>query len=226
MIPFLHLLSLPAASAAGWCASSEAAVQHTMEEISAAVGAGSCKQAARRLARSRSLDLTDSGLTDLRPLHDAPVEILLLGRNQLTDISTLETMGSLRWLDLSGNPLADLSPLSEAPKLETLWLGDTEVEDIGPLSGLSSLRSLGIGGTPVSSVEALRGLSLSYLGLGGSQVQDLRPIRRMKSLKALDVSGIPVDPGLCPVKAATEIRYKCIEIREASGWQADPSTGG
>jgi internalin A len=217
-------LSPPAHSTSDWCASSEPSVIHTMSEVRQALGADSCKQAIRRLSRSRSLDLSDSEISDLSPLVDSRIEILLLRRNEITDITPLQSLPELRWLDLSQNPLGDLSPLSSCQKIETLWLGDTGAGDLAPLSALSALQHLGVRRSNVSSIAALEGLPLEYLGLGGNQVEDLRPLRRMKSLKALDISGNPVNPGWCPIKSATELRYKCAKLREETGWQADPST--
>ncbi len=67
---------------------------------------------------------------------------LNLGKNQVTDISSLSGLTNLRYLSLYVNDISDVSPLSGLTNLTTLDLESNQVTDISPLSGLTNLGIL------------------------------------------------------------------------------------
>ncbi len=104
---FLKLCSDPAP---------DPALQKTLQGIMARTMALSCTQAWRRMRMTENLILKKRGITDLRPLAD---------------------WAHLKSLDLSGNPdLTDLTPLQGLESLRVLKLTGTNVTDRSPLAGL------------------------------------------------------------------------------------------
>ena len=62
---------------------------------------------------------------------------------------------SLPWLMLGNNQISDLSPLSGLTSLTRLWLNLNQISDIGPLSGLTSLGYLELSLNQISDIGPL-----------------------------------------------------------------------
>jgi tetratricopeptide (TPR) repeat protein len=103
-----------------------------------------------------SLDLRDTDLSDLSPLHGL----------------------ALDWLDLAGCPVSDLNPLRGMP-LGQLNLASTRVTDLQPIRDLKELRVLSLYACTVSNLSFLEGLQLVWLDLNATPVADLTPLRGM-----------------------------------------------
>ena len=100
------------------------------------------------------LNLRETDLTDLSPLHGLPLE----------------------WLDLAGCPVSDISPLRGMP-LSQLNLASTRVTDLEPIRDLKALGALSLQACVVSNLAALEGLQLFWLDLSETPVVDLTPLR-------------------------------------------------
>ena len=74
---------------------------------------------------------------------------MFLLENNITDISPLAGLTSLRWLELSFNSIEDISPLGGLTSLTELYLSANNIEDISPLAGLASLREVDLQGNPL-----------------------------------------------------------------------------
>ena len=86
------------------------------------------------------------------------VRFVSLQEMQVSDLSPLAELKSLRLLELDNTPVSDLSPLVELKSLEWLYLTDTQVSDLSPLAELKNLERLHLENTPVSDeqVQELR----------------------------------------------------------------------
>ena len=89
------------------------------------------------------------------------LETVLLGRNQIEDLSALQgahSRESIRYLDLSFNRIEDLSPLVGLKALETLDLRSNRIVALGPLMRMSQLKKLDLRGNPLEpeQIEELR----------------------------------------------------------------------
>ena len=108
MIYFLLLFSKIGWSAQ-WCESKEKSILKTIQAIKAQTNKKSCTKALRSLSFQDSLDLSNMGISDLRPLkNQKQLRVLLLRNNVIEDITSLSNLKKLQWLDISENPIADI----------------------------------------------------------------------------------------------------------------------
>lgn len=104
--------------------------------------------------------------------------LLLTGLPGLQDISPLQALNDLTFLDLSEANVQDLSPLANLTALETLSIFETPVSDVSDLVGLTGLRTLNLRRTQVTDLSLLANLTdLSLLYLPRSRADDLTPIQ-------------------------------------------------
>lgn len=95
------------------------------------------------LKTQSKLDLSDSKLSDLRPLSTmASLESLNLSGNEIKDISPLKELNNLVDLKLNENKISDISALSKLYALKQLELSDNYISDTTELSKLSSVTYL------------------------------------------------------------------------------------
>jgi len=86
----------------------------------------------------------------------------------LIDLSTLEGLEDVEWLDVRGTNVSDLSPLTKSKKLMALSIDDTKVTDLSPISKLPKLEYLTFSNTQVIDLNPLLGLRLSHVKLKGT----------------------------------------------------------
>ncbi len=77
------------------------------------------------------VNIDDQPMSDLAPLHGAPITRLSLMHTAVSDLAPLRGM-SLTWLRLAGTKVTDLSPLQGMP-LESLQISGAPVSDLSPL---------------------------------------------------------------------------------------------
>ena len=69
-----------------------------------------------------------------------PVQSVSLYNTQATDLTPLQELTNLEWLNLSGIQVSDLTPLKGLANLEELVLSGTQVSDLTPLKDRTNLR--------------------------------------------------------------------------------------
>ncbi len=158
------------------------------EALGKASGAPITKAELRSLTR---LEANDSGISDLTGLESA---------------TTLSYLNLSSWPsdDLPDNNITDISPLAGLTSLKTLWLGDNNITDISALSGLTDLERLDLQSNSISDISALSGLTkLGFLKLGynnltlfdysltptpeNSGIRDISPLAGLTNLTALEL---------------------------------------
>jgi hypothetical protein len=87
-------------------------------------------------------------LTPLRAL-DPLTTLAIVNAPEVTDLSPLSRLVSLKTLTLAGTGICDLTPIAGMTDLERLNIRRTRVEDIGLLAEFPRLRELRIEGAPV-----------------------------------------------------------------------------
>jgi len=91
----------------------------------------------------------------------------------IKDLSGIENLTNLVYLDLDWSPLEDISQLSQLTNLTTLKLYNNKISDLSPLHGLINLKILLLSDNKISDVNALKGLTnLKTLDLRRNLVSD------------------------------------------------------
>jgi serine/threonine protein kinase/Leucine-rich repeat (LRR) protein len=151
---------------------------------------------------------------NLPTIEKGMVKGIVFVAENVTDISPVRALASMRYLSCSGVPgrqgaLSDLSPL-KGMSLVNLHFYSTRVSDISPLQGMQ-LTEVSCGATQVSDLSPLKGMPLTKMVCDLTLVSDLSPlagmnltefaftpknittgldvIRQMKSLKTIGLRG-------------------------------------
>ena len=187
---------------AKWCLKTDLteAQRKTVDAILDATPAGSaargnpgaCASAQTFLTSVKSLNLSDSVLSDLSPLSVLPnLTTLVLENNAISDVGPLANLTALVFLDLSGNQLANLAPLSLLTSLTEIDLQQNQISNLRPLSPLVSMTRLDLSQNQITDVSPLRFLlALSVLDLGGNQLTGagVEPLTALSVLQRLDLT--------------------------------------
>ena len=115
-----------------------------------------------------------------------------LGQNRnLSDISPLRGMHSLKNLNLCYTAVEDISALSCLTNLTYLDLYRANVKNIQPLKGMTKITSLGLSGNKrLKNIDVISRLrSLRFLGLGGTSISNITALSELKNLSRLVLSG-------------------------------------
>ena len=126
----------------------------------------------------KGLYLFNAGLTDISPLNTLTnLTYLDLGYNNITDFTPLSRLSNLTELHLENCSLSDLSSLYCLTKLKTLEISGIETDDISPLASLSDLTSLDLwfNGdlSPLKNLIGLKYLRLPFMSNSQIQLKDL-----------------------------------------------------
>jgi len=135
-----------------------------------------------------------SQISDLSPLSKLDsLKQLNLSRTRVVGIYTLACLSLLQKLNLAWTQVWDVSPLAGLNDLQELDLRATQVSDVAALSGLSKLTTLSLSGTRISDLLPIINLSnLQDLDLSDTRVSDIAPLSGLSGLRVLDLSGTPV----------------------------------
>ncbi|MEO1592320.1 MAG: leucine-rich repeat domain-containing protein [Cyanobacteria bacterium J06632_22] len=160
-----------------WCENRNAIspeAQDTVMTVMARLSVSDCETAHEAASQASDLDLSQTIVTDLRPLATlSALESLSLDDNEdISDLSPLASLHNLNSLSLVNNQVAELSPLSNLSELEYLYASHNQIRDLSPLSGLTQLR---------------------YLELSHNQIQDITPLQFYNRLNSLDLSHNQID---------------------------------
>lgn len=126
-----------------------------------------------------------AGISDVSVFKDSPkLYRLVLGSNNITDISKLSSLVNLNYLDLCYNKnISDISVLSSLNKLETLYLHVNNISDISALRGLSNLTTLEISNNKISDISALKDLNnLKSLYITNNKITDFSSLTKLKNI--------------------------------------------
>ena len=147
--------------------------------------------------------------------------------NQISDISPIAGLISLRFLLFDGNPVSDLSPVAELINLERLEFNFANVSDLSPVAKLVNLRHLGFSGNDISDLSPVAELinlevsyfqdnnisdlspvagliNLEHLNFGDNGVSDISPIVGLTNLRDFHACSNPV-PNISPLAGLTKL---------------------
>lgn len=94
------------------------------------------------------------------------LEFLHLGRTEVSDLSPLAKLDSLRILKLFNNHISDLAPLANLTNLEVLQLQSNEITNISALGGLTNLKELDLSDNHIIDFTPIYELGIETLYLG------------------------------------------------------------
>lgn len=109
--------------------------------------------------------------------------------NNISDLSTLEGLTNLTYLDLDGNNI-NISTLGGLTNLTYLALDENNISDISVLGGLTNLTWLELRANNISDISVLGGLTnLTHLALYGNNISDISALGGLTNLTYLELGG-------------------------------------
>lgn len=134
-----------------------------------------------------TLSASSGQVSDLTPLAGlTSLRNLFIQDNQISDIGPLAGLANLRYLDLTNNNITSVTPLSGLIMLQTLQLSNNQISDLAPLTGLTALKYLDVSSNKITDVTPLASLTaLPWLDVSGNQVTDITPLAGLTALTRL-----------------------------------------
>lgn len=144
-----------------------------------------------RFVEVDSLDIsgTDS-LLDLSPMEAMRnLKFVNLSNTQITELGPISNVTFLEYLDVSNTPTSDIQFIKYSDRLKHLDISRTHIRDISELVNLKSIRSLRVEETPIMSFAVLNEFdSLKSLYISQSGFNNSENIKDLSSLENLDLS--------------------------------------
>jgi len=147
----------------------------------------------------RNLGITDEQLVTMIESGEIPINAtyLLLGGNQISNLTPLEVLKDLEFLTLNTNQITDITPLSKLTNLQSLSLYNNLVVDVSPLENLTNLSgpfgTLDLGKNLITDISPLANLTkLEWLSLDNNLITDLSPLYKLENLTFYTLDGNPV----------------------------------
>jgi Leucine-rich repeat (LRR) protein len=96
-------------------------------------------------------------------------------------------------LDISGLNLSDLSPLEALRNLKFVNLSNTKISKLGPISNVTFLEHLDISNTSTSDIQFIKYSDrLKYLDISNTQIEDISELANLKAIRSLKANKTPV----------------------------------
>ncbi|EKZ4847832.1 leucine-rich repeat domain-containing protein [Listeria monocytogenes] len=164
----------------------------------------------RVIAQSKGI-VNLSGMENLTDLS-----YLDLGNNQISDISPLSNVTILSYLDLENNQISDISLLSNLTKLSYLDLENNQISDISLLSNLTNLVYLDLENNQISDISPLSNLTkLAILSLAVNQISDISPLSNLTNLELLPLAENQISD-ISPLSNLTKLNYLFLDNQNIS----------
>ncbi len=139
-----------------------------------------------KMTRLQRLSLNRLNIRDLRFLSGLPLVSLSLAGNQITDLSPLSGIKTLRDLNIADNPVRGLEALVGGPPLNMLNIGATGITDLSCIADMH-LNQLDMNDMrPETDFSALwRVKGLKAISANGLPPEAIEPLLAMKDLEAV-----------------------------------------
>ena len=168
-----------------------------------------------------SLDISGThSLLDLSPMEALrQLRYVDLSNTQITALGPISNVTFLEELNVSNTPTSDIQFIKYSDRLKRLNISNTKITDIALLSNLKSLKSLEAEKTPIISFAVLNEFdSLQRLMLSQSGFNNVENISELEKLKELDLSNNYVInmSALQGLKALTYLNLSNTNIQDLS----------
>ncbi len=142
------------------------------------------------LATISELRVRSQGIVDLSGIeHLVNLTYLDLWNNEVTDLTPLSSLSKLTFLAPWGNRVTDLSPLANLTGLTSLFVSFNQIIGLGPLASLANLRTLQLNSTQITDLSPLANLTnLEQLGFEYNAVGSLSPLSALTKLISINAS--------------------------------------
>lgn len=141
-------------------------------------------------------------------------------RNKISDISNLEDLVNLTYLNLQGTSVSSLDDLKKLTKLDTLNISHSNISDLDDLKTLKSITHLDISYNSLNTtdVKALRELTnLKYLDASNNDIDDVSVLRGLGSLTTLYLEDNPIKDYTPILDVTKSLYYKDFYILNPTG---------
>lgn len=96
-------------------------------------------------------------------------------------------------LDISGNSLTDLSPLEALRNLKYVNISNTKVSNLGPISNVTFLEHLDISNTATTDIQFIKYSDrLKLLDISQTRIEDISDLVNLKSIRMLKADQTPI----------------------------------
>ena len=131
--------------------------------------------------------VNSNNITDLTPLANlTSLRELLLYKNSISDLSPLSNLTNLTRLSADFNNISSVTPLKNLTALTRLDLRDNALSDITDLSNLTNLTSLDLSINNISDISAIGNLvNLEWLALTNNSIVDISALSNLTNLTKL-----------------------------------------
>ncbi|MFF1290990.1 leucine-rich repeat domain-containing protein [Bacillus thuringiensis] len=114
------------------------------------------------------------------------LEKLTLRESNVTDISAISKLRSLKYVDLTSNSIESIHPIGQLENINMLFLRDNKISDLTPLSKMKKIKTLDLIGNNIKDIQPLFTLStMKQLYLANNQISDLNGIDRLNNVELL-----------------------------------------
>ena len=165
-------------------------------------------------------NVTNEDLVEVAKLVN--LKKLMLGKNNISDISPLTALTNLTELDLHSNQISDISMITKLPNLTNLNLRDNSITDITIIANMTNLTELDLRRNPIADIKPIANLKkLEVLSLAdtrdadgdytnGVHLSDLTPLSGLTGLKELYLDGGSIN-NLKPLETLTNLTALSLE---------------
>jgi len=197
-------------SFADWCLhfdSLSQAARHTVEVLLKCAGTSDIDEANGILSSRNKLTISRNQISDITPLQSLThLTHLYLYNHQISDITPLQSLTHLKTLDLHDNQISDITPLQSLTNLTSLNLSNNQISDISFLQSLTNLTELDLRGNQISDYTPLLSMTnLTELDLHNHQISDITPLQFLTHLKTLDLRDNQISD-ITPLQSLTHLK--------------------
>ena len=179
-------------SFADWCLhfdSLSQAARHTVEVLLKCAGTSDIDEANGILSSRNKLTISRNQISDITPLQSLThLTHLYLYNHQISDITPLKSLTHLKTLDVRDNHISDITPLQSLTNLTSLNLSNNQISDISFLQSMTNLTELDLRGNQISDITSLLSLTnLTELDLRHNQISNITSLQFLTNLTELDL---------------------------------------
>ncbi|BCE03108.1 leucine-rich repeat domain-containing protein [Marinicellulosiphila megalodicopiae] len=132
----------------------------------------------------RELKITHSHVQDFSNINDfKSLKMLILKRNNLSNIPDLSQLNNLEVIDVSENLISDISFLSNVDNLKMAYVYNNNLTDLSPIYNLPKLILLHAQGNQIKDISGIENLNqLLDVILVGNPIEDCYPATKLNNL--------------------------------------------